>query len=81
MSATILYQAVDGTSLDVGAPSNFMMLLKRWRGDLPLDLTPGDAHELAILAAGTENENYAAALIELADTIDKCGRVRVWAEY
>ena len=83
MSATILYQAVKGRALSIGAPSSFLAMLGRvLQRDPPWVLADGtDALRLRIAADITDDAEWHAALERLVDAIEEHGTIRVWAEY
>lgn len=82
MSATLYYQAVAGTRLNIGAPSSFMDAMTRAFGaSQPWALTFGDYNTLRGLAAGLESTDQAVAIAELQEEVGKGHEIRVWAEY
>jgi hypothetical protein len=81
MSATIMYQLVKGTPLNIGGPSSFTDLMRRLFGEPPWTLTDHDTSRLETAALTTEDNEHRAALLELSEAAFKSGEIRVWAEY
>lgn len=81
MSANIRFQAVAGTSLQVGGASSFIECLERvFHRPFPMQLSGEDASKLEAIR-DAEQSGERVALDTLIDAIFRCGTIRVWAEY
>ena len=81
MSASIYYQPVSGTHLNIGAPSSFIKAMSQLFGNPPWTITDRDYNVLQGLAAGLESNDQKEAVAELMQAAYKHGEIRVWAEH
>lgn len=81
MSATVLYQAVKGKALSLGAPSSFIAILERQFGGGPWSFDTTDDAVLQGMEAAVDDKDYRAAFAELREALEKHENIRVWAVY
>lgn len=78
MGATIYWEPIKGTVLDVAWRSTFIDAMRKAFGDSPWLLT---AEQVAILEGMAAMTNDAKPLRDLIDAIHQHGRIRVWPEW
>lgn len=78
MSATILYQPIEGTAISSNLSGNVRAILEEAFGCFPIELSQKDYDFLSGCRAANKEER---AWQEIMDAIIKHGCIRVWAEY